>query len=253
MKYLVFDLDETLLKNDCSLSEYTVNVIKRCKEAGYCIVINSARPFQSSYNASRLIEPDYFVMNGGAEIYRGTERIYAELLDVQTANRVIDSFKNREDVFEFSIQGEATYGSTPEFIRNYPNSKIFDPSVPFTEEVSKIIIGTKNPGFLYQIAKEFHLIVTNFVDSPWYRLNITTKESGQKKLFELLQDENPYVIAFGDDTGDLGMLKQATIGVALKNSVSAVLDEIHEVTEYTNDEDGCARYLDKYVLKREVG
>lgn len=55
-------------------------------------------------------------------------------------------------------------------------------------------------------------------------------------------------MACGDGSNDLEMVKQAGIGVAMSNAV----DEVKEAADYvtlSNDEDGAARAIEKYVLK----
>ena len=54
------------------------------------------------------------------------------------------------------------------------------------------------------------------------------------------------VIAFGDDIGDLGMLKEAGVGVLMKNAKDHLKTEEYIISEFTNDEDGVARFLAKY-------
>ena len=40
---LLFDLDGTLLRNDKTLSEHTLDVLSKCKECGYLIGISTSR------------------------------------------------------------------------------------------------------------------------------------------------------------------------------------------------------------------
>ena len=42
-KILLFDLDGTLLRNDKTLSEYTLKILSKCKECGYLIGISTSR------------------------------------------------------------------------------------------------------------------------------------------------------------------------------------------------------------------
>jgi len=46
MKMIVTDLDRTLLRDDVTVSEYTVSVLRRLHEAGIKIVIATARPMR---------------------------------------------------------------------------------------------------------------------------------------------------------------------------------------------------------------
>jgi hydroxymethylpyrimidine pyrophosphatase-like HAD family hydrolase len=49
MKYdaIFVDLDRTLLRNDKSVSDYTISILKKCKELGIKIIVASARPLRN--------------------------------------------------------------------------------------------------------------------------------------------------------------------------------------------------------------
>ena len=59
------------------------------------------------------------------------------------------------------------------------------------------------------------------------------------------------VIAFGDDWGDLEMLQEAGVGVLMKNAKPQLYEKGLRLSEYTNDEDGVARFLAKYFDLQE--
>ena len=52
---------------------------------------------------------------------------------------------------------------------------------------------------------------------------------------------------FGDGNNDIQLLKKAGIGVAMANAT----DQVKAVSDYitgTNDEDGVATFIEKYIL-----
>lgn len=55
------------------------------------------------------------------------------------------------------------------------------------------------------------------------------------------------VIAFGDDYADIDMLKLSGIGIAMGNAIKEV-KEAADIIIGSNDEDGIAVYLEKYLL-----
>lgn len=55
------------------------------------------------------------------------------------------------------------------------------------------------------------------------------------------------IIAFGDDFNDIEMLKICGKGIAMNNAISQVKEIANDVTK-SNDEDGVAWYLEKYIL-----
>ena len=57
-KILLFDLDGTLLRNDKTLSEYTLKILSKCKECGYLIGISTSRGEQNCLGFLREMKPD---------------------------------------------------------------------------------------------------------------------------------------------------------------------------------------------------
>ena len=56
MKALITDLDRTLLHTDKSVSEYTIDVLKKCHDYGLLVMAASARPLRDIlvYNLSLI-------------------------------------------------------------------------------------------------------------------------------------------------------------------------------------------------------
>ena len=57
------------------------------------------------------------------------------------------------------------------------------------------------------------------------------------------------VWAFGDDANDLRMLSEVGWGVRMANHLPALAGVGQDVTEFTNEEDGVAKYLEKHLLR----
>lgn len=69
-KYFLTDLDGTLLRNDASLSEYTIEVIGHAMKQGAVISYSTARSFTSSSSVTSKIPWKYpVVLYNGALIY----------------------------------------------------------------------------------------------------------------------------------------------------------------------------------------
>ena len=89
-------------------------------------------------------------------------------------------------------------------------------------------------------------------------MNIEVNAGGVHKglalgwLAKRLGIEREEVMAFGDGLNDVGMIREAGCGVAMANAVPSVLEAADMVT-MSNDEDGVARAVEKYVLNRRRG
>ena len=56
------------------------------------------------------------------------------------------------------------------------------------------------------------------------------------------------VVAVGDNNNDLDMISWAGLGIAMKNGLDAALREADYVTQKTNNEDGVAEVIEKFIL-----
>jgi hydroxymethylpyrimidine pyrophosphatase-like HAD family hydrolase len=74
----------------------------------------------------------------------------------------------------------------------------------------------------------------------------TTKALGNRNLMKLTGGTVEDIIAFGDDYGDFDMLREAGVGVMMKNGRPELLGKTSHISEYTNDEDGVAKFLEKW-------
>ena len=63
---LLFDLDGTLLRNDKTISEYTLEILSKCREYGYLIGISTSRGEQNCLGFLRKMKPDILISSGGA-------------------------------------------------------------------------------------------------------------------------------------------------------------------------------------------
>ena len=62
--------------------------------------------------------------------------------------------------------------------------------------------------------------------------------------------ENEDIAAFGDGSNDTMMLKTVGMGVAMANGMPEVKAAADRLTD-SNDEEGVARFIEKYILKTE--
>ena len=73
------------------------------------------------------------------------------------------------------------------------------------------------------------------------------KATGLALIADDLGFKQKDIMAFGDEYNDVEMLEFAGRGVVMKNGSEQAKKVANDMTEYTNDEDGLARYLEKYL------
>lgn len=92
--------------------------------------------------------------------------------------------------------------------------------------------------------------------APWNIIEIVkkgmNKAVGLEKVAYYFDIPQSRVIAFGDEDNDLEMIDYAGAGVAMGNAIDELKDVAKHVTT-TNEEDGIASFLEKYLkLKIET-
>ncbi len=80
----------------------------------------------------------------------------------------------------------------------------------------------------------------------------TSKGAGVARLLDELGIDPRHVIAFGDAENDIEMLRLAGLGVAMGNASQVVKDAADVVTA-SNEEDGVAQAVERFILQKAEG
>lgn len=253
MKLIVTDLDNTLLRSDKSISNYTIEVFEKCRQQGYIIAFATARAENAMVRFIEAIKPNIIISNGGATINVNGEIIYRNRLkgeDVAIIVEMCRQFTGNKGL----ITVECDEGYYCNFVPNDPDRRAaftYSDFENFKTPAYKITSELENDEWgeeILGVCPECTLI--NFTGEKWRRFAAknSDKETALNTLVNYIDIEPSDIIAFGDDTNDLGMLKIAGTAIAVSNAI----DEIKAVADYitdSNDQDGVARFLDKMILK----
>ncbi len=242
IKYLVFDLDDTLLRKDRTISSFTLDVLTKAKKQGYVIIFNTSRSRQNSQKYIDLVKPDFGVYNGGCEIDNEKGNIlYASFIDKGETKKITKYLSTCMD--KISVQSKDNfYASDKEY--KAQNAIWTDFSDGLDVDAYKILCFSKENGFVEMIACEYNLEHQNYLNSGWHRLSKkgNNKTTGLEKLMRLINSDFSHVCYFGDDYGDLELINKVALGIAMKNSKEEVLKIAKHIC-LSNDEDGCAKFI----------
>lgn len=251
MKYIVFDLDDTLLNDQRKVSAFTLEVLQHLQSLGHKLVINTARSKYYSQEFLDAVQPDYAILNGGALIIdKAGNRIFSQMMDVSAVQKIIARLKEVTKVF--SVQSESgLYTSTADYTAQ--NAIYFDFWKDIYQEPAyKIVASIADHGQAEAIARDFDLDMVSYFGGDFKRFTAfnTNKASGNRDLVRILGASLADVIAFGDDWGDLDMLLEAGTGVLMKNAKEELHSLCPTLSDYSNDEDGVARFLLEHIDKK---
>ncbi|HOC29631.1 MAG TPA: Cof-type HAD-IIB family hydrolase [Treponemataceae bacterium] len=264
---IAMDLDDTLLRHDLTISDRTVDTLRRVSEAGSTILLASGRAPEamSAYSARIGLDrmKSYLITNNGSQVITSDTRetVFEHFLPVDVA---IEAFRLVIDaglschIYENDIN---YVSKETEFSdRDYQLSGL-KPVIPEDYEALlrkgayKLVI-PGHPDYIVPVEAEFKVIFEGranvFVSKPYFLellpLNAGKGEALRELAEKYLGAAQDRVMAFGDSMNDESMIAWAGQSVAMCNGRPEILKLAKHRTYLSNDEDGIADFLEKHVL-----
>lgn len=267
MKYklLAVDVDGTLLNSNREITPKTREKVHQAIDRGVVFTISSGRPIQGVEMITSALGVDIPVITyNGAMVITGKSKnvIYSctmrreDAKTVEALGRERDTtiaiwaenrlFVNRFD--ERAAKYSELSGSKPELYNNIEelidkgiNKILWYDYVEKINEFQNEIGGLLSPSVNFHTSQPFFL---EFVD-----IN-ASKAIAIEKLGEHYGIKREEMIAVGDGFNDISMIKYAGLGVAMDNAPEEVKQASDFVT-LSNDEDGVAYVIDKFLLDED--
>lgn len=274
IKMIGFDLDGTLLTDQKELGEYTVQILKRAVEEGIVILPITGRPLCGlPEEVTGLTGLRYAITANGARILdlKNAAVLKEQLVSVETAEKILDILGNYDSLREIYYDGTGyaerekleqidhffEEGPMAEYVRStrQPVDNLMDKFRKESREVDKVQgvfadLGEREAA-LDEIRKLEGVTITGALHN-----NIEVNAAGVDKgnallwLAQYLGIAPEETMAFGDGNNDITLLEKAGTGVAMKNGIEEVKHAADRITEKTNDEEGAAKFIETYVLKK---
>lgn len=253
IKMIVTDLDNTLLRSDKTISEYTAGVLKKCQSKGVKVAFATARSQQASLRILKQFVPDIFISYGGALVSVGDTVIHRFDIPPDTSWQIIKECLNLPEVLSVSAINESVaFSSDRKYIVKEDSSyyQYSDFSSNLNYRYLKISLRATDPATVEKIASHYQMLdMLRYTGEDLYRFasRDAVKWNAVKTVAEYLNINVEASIAFGDDYNDLELIKKCGIGVAVKNAI----DKVRLVAKYiceTNDNDGVAKWIEEHVL-----
>ena len=262
LKAAVFDLDDTLLRDDLSISDYTLGVFRRLHASGFVFVAASGRtrlsmkPFTDRLSCISLC-----IACNGAQIWDpATDQVLLrEEFPVELC-REIARFGNEYHCYAQTYSDDRFFfNEYSEYSERYaassmlPGEYVGDLEAYIREPRSKILMMADEQKIAEMLAAarlRFQSRASVTCSKPFYlEFNPlpATKGIALKKAAPLLGLSSGDFIAFGDSLNDLPMLEVSGLSVAVANARPEVRSACDEIC-LSNQEDGVARYLAGHVL-----
>lgn len=267
-KLIALDLDGTLLRNDKTISEHNIEMIKKAREKGVKVVLCTGRPIDGVIWLIDLLdlknENDYTVCYNGAIVknnisqdiifeqplrmsdFKDLYKLSKELrvnIHALTNEEVVTPKNSKYTKLEAELNGIT--------IKEIPIDKLADNTdiikVMYVDEpdyLKDVIKKVKDKG----LGEKYTLVQSApfFFEFLKYGIN---KWTAVKMLAEKLGIKEEEIICVGDAGNDYHMIKNAGLGVAMENGFK----EIKEIADYitsTNEEDGVGKVIEKFILNK---
>jgi Cof subfamily protein (haloacid dehalogenase superfamily) len=268
IRMLAIDLDDTLLRSDLSISFRTRNTIKKAQAAGVMVVLASGRIPAAIEGFARLLglhkQRGYLICSNGAIVEESnTGNIIRDVTLPTAAAMTAYDLASAEG---FSVQ---IYEDDIMYISRSNEFADYDQKITGLRQVvvenframveagcHKLLI-PGDPMILRPLESLLRTYIgrdaTIFTSKPYF-LEIlppnTDKGTALAAVAELHQIPQEAVLAIGDSMNDEAMIRWAGIGVAMANGDDRIKDIAELITEKTNDDDGVAEIIERYILKK---
>jgi Cof subfamily protein (haloacid dehalogenase superfamily) len=266
-KMIVLDLDDTLLRDDQTISKRTKDALLLAQEAGVKVVLASGRPtFGMRWVAKELkLEQygSYILSFNGSKIIdcKTNEEKYSRTLSAETVHRLYD-LSRREEVGILTYADDAIVVEEPSEFASIESELTGLPVkvVPnFKEAIQEPVVKAlmlKEAGRLVDVEKKLQAELEgelSVMRSKPFFLEFTqlgvTKGASLDYLIKPMGIKAEEVIAIGDSYNDLTMIEFAGLGVAMGNAPEDIREKADFVTA-SNMADGVAEVVEEFVLNR---
>lgn len=266
--YLVaVDMDGTLLHNDKSISDYTINVLRKIVEKGILLVPASGRPLNGMKAAvlNNVKGIKYAICSNGALLMDVQKEKSISKTGIPTEKALqalayLEQFPTavyvHTDKGTFRAEGwektglsekypyirfsEGTVKNLGEFLRTSGVNVMKMGAYILTDELAQKLLekGSPIPGIIFLRTGDGIIELNSTNASKGNALYILCEKLG-------IQLEN--VLAIGDNENDISMLQAAGISAAMENAE----DDVKQAAKFVarnNEEDGAAHFLEEWVL-----
>ena len=273
IKMVALDLDGTTFNSAGDISERTVKALEDAAAAGAHIVVSTGRSYASlPQHIKDVLGIEYAITSNGAHVnlLHSGEQIYSDFLDPQAVKRIAELKEETGADIEVFINGrayvdESYYNDVKENGCTYRNAEYVIWSRRPVPDVTSMMLEhsheIENVNFIFPTlemladarpkisAMENANVTSSFPNNLEVGGPNTSKRTALLWLTDQLGVSHDELMCCGDAPNDMAMLELAGIGVAVANAWGGLKDHADYITA-SNDDDGVAAAVEKFVLKR---
>ena len=267
IKLVAVDLDDTLLRDDLTISEHTQEILRRVRESGVVVTISTGRMLPSARPYAEQLGFDVPIITYQGALVKSVfsgEVIYECPLNEDVARLVIQYGRKKGIHVNFYLEDKlyvervTPVGEHYERLAGVPFTRVSDLEELLEAGLPYKLLLIQEEQLIGQSLQELREILqkegldAHLTKSKPTYLEVNhpkaTKGTALEKLADWLGVSREEVMACGDSYNDLEMLEFAGCSVAVANAYPEVLSKAKYITS-SNNEDGVARALVKLVLR----
>lgn len=273
IRMIGLDMDGTLLTTEKELTEHTREVLREAIDRGVVVLPATGRPLAGiPEEVLKFPGVRYAVASNGARIVdlKESRVLYEDLVPYETGRRVLEICSRYDSMLEIYYDGvgyaeEEKLKHLDEYVPRLPMARYIASSRRPVADVRAMHEERKAPTDKVQALfrtteeckkawKEVEKEIPDIEITGALSNNIEVNAKGVNKgrglmiLGELLGIHREEIMAVGDGSNDIAMLREAGLGVAMENATEAVKAAADVVT-LSNDQGGAAAAIEKYVLQ----
>ncbi len=267
-RLIALDLDDTLLNDDRQITDLNVQALRECAERGIYVVLCSGRaedailPFVRRLEIAGKEAGRYLIAINGCSVFdlHKRQNVYCKKVEPDVllkANEIAENYGLRTEVYTpdtIYYREETKWtkldvdlcGLKGESVKSYEDflktgfTKMLIPGEP--AELLKLQTILRN---------EFGNRAVIFTSKPYF-LELLPPGCGKGEAVTWLANElkipMEYTMGFGDSMNDESLIRMTGHGVCMSNGLEAIKSIANYVTDFDNNHDGPARFLQKWVL-----
>lgn len=270
-KLIACDLDETLLRDDKSVSKKDIETIEKVEESGVKFVIATGRGIEDVKDTLKAIgqadkEGEYVISFNGGAVTENNEFLFSNGLRLDFANELYQRGKE----YDVSIH---IYTREDLFIYNYTDQerKNLEPEIKVTEifaddlygfeenEIMKIIFMNEDHNYLEKIEEDLQDILgdsdVSYSSNRYLEFNRkgANKGAALKYIADHLNIPMSKTLVIGDNFNDASMFKVAGFSVGVQNMREELRNEVDYITKANNNENAVTEVVNKFVFNSKEG